>query len=201
LFVPKTPDIPYGNRLDLLSKLMPKLTEYSSFIMPVDTIFVENCKMASIKAQEYIKIGYEGGIVRRTDKPYEFSYNGKHSNYLCKIKNRQDGEFEITGYVYGGKGRHQNLIKWEVKNDAGRKFHVSMNISDEENMNLGAKFTKNPEAFTKNFLGKYVTILYAEMSEDGIPLQSKATNYFRHPNHEEAEEYEKLNALYEELKI
>jgi ATP-dependent DNA ligase len=199
LFVPNIPDMIYSERLDLLKTLMPKLTAVCNFIMPVETIFVKSFDDAEKKSAEFIKLGYEGGIVRRIDKPYEYSYNSRHSNYLLKIKNRYDGEFEIVGYIYGGKGRHEKLIKWVVKTAEGHEFNISMNITDDNNTKLGAAFVANPEIFTNNFLGRYVTIEFAELSKDGIPLQSKATNYFRHPNHEEPEVYEKLNKLYNNL--
>lgn len=199
LFIPNNPDMIYSERLDLLNYLIAKLSTTCAFIMPVETIVVESFEDAQRRSQEYIRLGYEGGIVRRIDKPYEFSYNNKHSNNLLKIKNRYDGEFEIVGYEYGGKGRHENLIKWVVKTVEGKEFRISMNITDKENIMLGSAFVDDPRIFENNFLGRYVTIEYAELSEDGTPLQSKATNYFRHPNHEDAEIYEKLNKLYNEL--
>lgn len=106
--------------------------------------------------EDFLEDGYEGGIVRNIDSPYE----NKRSKYLLKLKPEDDSEATILDINEGvgnwaGTGKKITL-EWQ-----GQKFDASFKGSIEQ----GREFLKNK----KQWIGKEVTFLYNGLTGLGTP--------------------------------
>jgi hypothetical protein len=135
---------------------------------------VENIKVHSMDeinelVAEFIKAGYEGGIVRKDNGIYRYSVNNYHSKEVLKIKPTFDDEFPIVGFTQGSKGKDLGALIWicSLKDDPNTTFHVVPNMPIEERKQL----YKNTS--TTSYIGKLLTVSYAELSSKKIPLQPK----------------------------
>lgn len=70
---------------------------------------------AAIAARDnYISLGFEGLVIRKTDAEYQFG--GRRNNSMLKFKKKEDGLFTIVDIVPEGIKR-SNLGKFVLKND------------------------------------------------------------------------------------
>lgn len=106
----------------------------------------------------YIGEGFEGGIVRLLDGKYEL---GHRSRNLLKVKSFEDDEFEIVGFTTG-RGKFKGCVIWIVKTKDGQEFKVVPKGTLEDK--------KDKYKNGKSYLGQMLTVRYAELSEDGIPI-------------------------------
>lgn len=105
---------------------------------------------------ECVANGYEGIIIRNFDGVYEFGFR---SSDLIKYKEFNDAEFKIVDVVEA-TGR-----------DAGTAVFVCVcadgefNVKPQGSRELRAEYFKN----RKSLIGKYVSVQYQGLSDDGIP--------------------------------
>lgn len=164
----------------------------------------------------YIADGYEGGIVRKNNKPYRYGEKNYHSSNLLKIKPLFDSEFPVVSYSQGEAGKDRGAVIWTCEVPAGESetgnaetFNVvSKNMTYKQRYKLfahlgdmvenadGQKMTR----FERDFKGKLMTIEYPERSsKTGKPTQAKAIG-FRHyePGPGEPAWFDPIAKLFEE---
>lgn len=97
----------------------------------------------------------EGIVLKGIYSPYEF----KRSNYWCKVKPVLEADVEVTGFIYGTKGKkHQHVVgKLKCIFTNGEKFNVGTGYSDEER-----------EEFLTN-TPKIIQIEYSGLTDRGAP--------------------------------
>jgi DNA ligase-1 len=105
----------------------------------------------------YLGEGYEGQIVR-ADEVYE----NKRSKFLLKRKEFQDAEYRIIGIDKGNgnrSGTAKHLVCWCDKTKA------------PFNSNIKGSFDYLKEIYDnrKDYIGKYATIKFFQLTPDGIP--------------------------------
>jgi hypothetical protein len=106
--------------------------------------------------------GMEGIMIRHTSSGYE---DGKRSKALLKVKVWIDDEYQIIGISESKDG-------WailECKLPTGGSFSVSAPGSIMEKKGVLAQ--------KESFIGRWVTVQYAELTKDGIPFHPVATMY------------------------
>lgn len=105
----------------------------------------------------YVSEGYEGIVIRNPDKLYGY---GKRTNDMIKIKEYQDGEFEITGISEGL--REEDMCFTMITAD-GKPFEAK----PMGNRELKQWYREHIE----ELIGKMGTVKYFYFSDDGKPLQ------------------------------
>lgn len=148
-------DVPYSERyLRLLS-----LTDAPH--KPIPNIILARTKhisqIVSVKDElmNSIDKGYEGLIIRQGDNGYE---DGKRSHSLIKVKKCFDDEFEIV-FV------HSSIDNWailECVTNEGKSFRVSAPGTIKEKEYILNNY--------ENYIGKYVTVEYFELTNNGTPF-------------------------------
>ena len=105
-----------------------------------------------------IKQGYEGLIIRYPHLPYE---DGKRSKSLVKVKAWQDAEFKVKKVSVNDDG-------WGILHmESGGKVFKSTAPGTHSEKRLVANFPDK-------FIGRNVTIQYANMTKDGVPFHPVA---------------------------
>ena len=119
-------------------------------------------RLVSDTLREARSLGYEGIMIRHTTSGYE---DGKRSKSLLKVKVWIDDEYEIIGISESKDG-------WailECKLPTGGSFSVSAPGSIMEKKKVLTQKEK--------YIGRWVTVQYAELTKDGIPFHPVATMY------------------------
>jgi len=119
----------------------------------------------------FLSEGYEGAMIRTNDI-YRQSMNDYHSKFLLKLKPTRDAEYEIIGWETGKHGKAAQALMIVCKNKEGREFRVTPSLEIEERNRLVQLMTE--DYFKKNYLGKSITVYYAELSEYGVPQQARS---------------------------
>ena len=106
-----------------------------------------------------VQNGFEGAMLKNTDGIYKFQYN---SDDLEKVKAFQDSEFEIIGGKEG-VGADEGCIIYRCITESGLEFDARPRGTQEDRRQMLIDLP--------NVIGKKLTVRYAELSDDGIPLQ------------------------------
>ena len=152
-------DAPYTTRAKVLEYF------YSETVQKVDTFeIIAEEKVIEAYFNQFLKEGYEGLMIRQLDMPYEY----KRTKQLTKYKPLCDEEFEIVGFKKSIAG--DTLGSLECIMDNGKKFFT--NLKDE----IGTDAMKQQIWDNQsNYLGKFVTVEYLELTEDeGVPRLPRA---------------------------
>lgn len=107
-------------------------------------------------------LGYEGVMIRHGGTVYE---DGKRSGSLLKVKVWLDEEYEIIAV-------HESKDGWgilECRLPTGGSFSVSAPGSIASKMEV----LRHPQ----QYIGKWVTVQFAELTKDGVPFHPVATMY------------------------
>ncbi len=130
--------------------------------------------------------GYEGAMLRR-DEPYRHSVNGYHSTNILKIKSTLDEEFEIVGWTTGTMGKAAGAFMVVCKTPDGIEFTVTPALEISERMNLAEQMSEvGPDLkthFEAEYLGKMLTVYFAEYSKEKVPQQARTSMELRDPNY------------------
>lgn len=105
----------------------------------------------------YVQNGYEGGIARNLHGMYEWGYRSKN---LLKIKNFEDHEFEIVGFL-NGRGKNETTVTWECVAENGKTFTVVPKGDKsfrEEMLRNGQKY-----------IGYKLKVKHHGWTDDGLP--------------------------------
>ncbi|MBV1929309.1 MAG: hypothetical protein KUG81_07345 [Gammaproteobacteria bacterium] len=108
---------------------------------------------------QWVQQGYEGVIIRNRDGMYKFD---NRSADLQKYKEFIDEEFEIVGGDKG-TGLHEGCVIFTCAvNKDGPVFNVYPRGSLQARRDMFGDLA--------NLVGKYLTVRYQQLSEDGIPI-------------------------------
>lgn len=150
--------------------------------------------------EEFIEDGYEGGVLRNKDSPYEYGLvKEKRSYQTMKIKPMPDEDWPVVGFTSGDRGKDVGAIKWileataetitrinekyELKtallpNPAANRFTaVTKGLDYPERYAAFQFLTSNPEYFEKNLAGKLMRVQYSIISAYGKPQQPKVLGF------------------------
>lgn len=151
-------DMPFKQRFDILSQLVkgiPRIVQ-----VPTHLIHTELCHDYF---KEFRNSGFEGAIVRTLDSQYQI---GKRSKGLLKIKHYEEAEFPVVDIEVNRLGW---AILWcEAPN--GKLFKATAPGTVHEKMRIAA-LDKN------DFIGRLVTVEYANYTKEGKPFQPVATRW------------------------
>lgn len=106
---------------------------------------------------KYVEEGFEGVVIRDPSKTYGY---GKRTNDMIKIKEYQDGEFEITGL---SEGLREEDMCFTCITKNGTEFKAKPMGSRE----LKQEYRENLD----NIIGKMATVKFFYLSDEGVPLQ------------------------------
>lgn len=120
----------------------------------------------------YVKLGYEGAIVRNLSGMYKLKHRSKD---LQKYKEFEDSEFKIVDFTEG-EGAETGCVIWICETKKGLRFSVRPKGTREERKIL----YKNG----KDYINKKLNVVYQGLTNDGIPRFGVATPgvYIRDPN-------------------
>jgi len=149
----------FEERIDWLRYNIMKLGGSTVPIKFTPTFIVNNYEEAKVFHDEWVQDGYEGAMLKNKAGLYMFQYN---SNDLEKVKDYQDSEFEIIGGKEG-TGTDVGCVVYRCITESGGEFDARPRGTVEDRKEM---FINLP-----NDIGKMLTVRYAELSDDGIPLQ------------------------------
>lgn len=132
--------------------------------------------------KEALDAGYEGVIIRKNNT-YELSYNNRHSKMLLKLKPESDAEFEVVGWKMGDKGKTLGALIMVCKTTNGHLFSVNPAMPIPDRIELAKQMSQielnGRSHFDNEWLGKHITVKFAQLSDDGVPLQPRTTLHKR----------------------
>lgn len=111
--------------------------------------------------QEHLATQYEGTIIRDSQSLYEVN---KRSTGLLKLKDFKEKEFRIIAATCSVNKEVIWVCEVEIAEDDYEAFEVVPVGSLEERRHI---WNTN---LWRNYIGKYLTVRYSDVSEDGIPI-------------------------------
>ena len=153
-------NMPFDDRINWLEENIYKLHSVgNSPVRFTPTEIVNNYDEAKAYQAKCVQDGYEGAMLKNANGMYMFQYN---SNDLEKVKDYQDSEFEIIGGKEG-TGTDTGCVVYRCITESGGEFDARPRgtVEDRKQMLIDLP----------NDIGKKLTVRYAELSDDGIPLQ------------------------------
>lgn len=105
---------------------------------------------------EYVKLGFEGAIVR----DFESKYEGKRSRGLMKLKLFIDDEFMITGHKVG-TGAHDGCVIWKCVAKNGKTFDVVPSDTIDSRRAIAD--------IASSKYGQMLKVKYFELTDGGLP--------------------------------
>lgn len=175
LFIPEEPKMTAAARRELLVSLMCEIPTAHATL--VETFTVNNSTEIEQRYAQFLDEGFEGAMLRLKDAGYELSPKGYHSKVLLKIKPTYDAEFKIVGWEVGEKGKASGALMIVCETESGDRFSVTPAMEIAERVQLAERMPTiedNGQTYFDNvWNGVYITVQYAELSVDGIPLQPR----------------------------
>lgn len=150
-------DLPYNARSNILRQL-----SFGNSISPVYGTIIRDYDDLIRLFRTYRSTGYEGAILRWGDQGYE---DGKRSKSLVKVKHWEDDEFEVLDVI--SSKDYWGVLVCGIPN--GEYFTVSA----PGTMGEKTEILLNKE----NYIGKMVTVEYANLTQDGIPFHPVAIHF------------------------
>lgn len=124
-----------------------------------DTYSASSEKEIKTLQKQFVSEGFEGAIVRILTGIYKY---GERSNYVLKVKDFIDAEYEVVGAETGKKGsKEENAVIWICKNKNGDTFSVRPkgSIKDREKAYKTAR----------SRFGQLYKVKFFEYTDDGLP--------------------------------
>lgn len=149
------------------------------YIAKVPTLVANNRVEEEYLYRGFLTLNFEGSIVRNMDGLYRASATTDDSWLrgpdVQKRKNLMSDEYEISGFSEGKRGREKGALLWVLKTKEGKEFTVSpKSATIKERKDLYNKFKKDPKLFDREYKGELITVVYEALSNDNLPLRSKA---------------------------
>jgi DNA ligase-1 len=176
-FYPNDLDAPFEERHEQLLALYAAIKkEDSSILKEVPTKLVPDMKTVNKEYRNFVKLGYEGVMLRNINGVYLTDPNKTgaflRSKNLVKLKQAFSDEFKIIGYTEGSKGKDKGAIIWICKTPENVEFNVTpKDMTYEQRKEL---YNDAKENFDKKYKNKMLTIDYEALSKIGVPLRAKA---------------------------
>lgn len=145
----------YEERFNILKDIFNQNNKFG-YIKLLQTEICNDKNFIDIKHDEYVKYGHEGIMIKNMNSFYE----GKRSYNLQKYKKFFDKEYEIINFTEG-KGLEKDCVIWMCKNENNKQFSCRPIGTRDERKEL----FKNG----KEYIGKYLTVKYQNMTDDGLP--------------------------------
>lgn len=150
-------DKPFTDRYKFLMNLKSKFNENSK-IKILDHYKLSGYLSIKKLHDKFVQEGFEGLCARHPDKEYGI---GKRSgNYLIKLKDYQDAEFEIVGVREGMRPEDMCFV---LKTSAGKEFAAKPACDTQTRI----YYLNNKE----KYIGKMATCKFFYYSNDQVPLQ------------------------------
>jgi ATP dependent DNA ligase domain/DNA ligase OB-like domain len=143
-------DLDFEDRMKIVKRLVPK-----EFILKTEVCKDQDC--VESKLSEYVSNNFEGVMIRNKLGKYKF---GSRSKDLQKLKLFQDAEYEVVDFTEG-TGRDTGTIIFICKTPEGNIF----NVRPTGTIAQRSLYFKQG----RKYIGKYVTVKFQELSEQGIP--------------------------------
>lgn len=158
----------HEDSLDFFQRYVAPLSQLSTCgaLKTLATIKVNNMEEVYKETAYWVKLGYEGSILRHGKGSYEF---GKRSRKLLKVKTYIESEAEILGFrskqpVIKEDGTRFEVICFVLKNNfGGANFEVTAPGSEQE--------VHQQWIDCESYVGKQMTFKYFEMSTGKVPQQ------------------------------
>lgn len=179
-FYPLELDTPFSQRLEQLTMFYDAISPNDRTVLKsVPTELVNSFSAASKKYKQFVKMGYEGAMLRNADGPYltNATKTGAflRSKDLVKMKPKFSDEYEVVGYTEGSRGKDKGAIIWICQTADGTQFNVTpKDITYEERYSL---FNEAEESFDEKFASRMLTVEYEDLSKTGVPLRAKAVAF------------------------
>lgn len=148
-------DLPYIHRYQVIEDICHNAPPN---VKIVKTVRADDELQVSHLHNLFTQDGFEGTMVRDPVMNYE---PGKRSYSLLKLKDFVDAEYRIVGVV-DGDGSDVGLAIFELETDSGKHFNCRPEGSQDNRKRLYDE--------RESLVGKYLTVRYFELSNDGIPL-------------------------------
>ena len=150
--------------------LVNKMTENNIYALSVITEEVNNVQESDKLYKIYINIGYEGIVYKNKFGLYKYSFDREQRSYdNLKRKHQFDDEFEIVDFSSGTAG-HKDAVVFILKTKNGKTFHSVPKWTIEERIKIYNICKKD---FENTYKEKLATVIYDDLSKDGIPLRSR----------------------------
>ena len=151
------PDLAYKRRSEIIATL-----PLGQSISPVygDSIASHEALLEAFR--DYRQQGYEGAILRWGETGYE---DGKRSKSLVKVKGWHDDEFPVINVHESADG--WGILECQLPN--GSTFRVS--APGDVHQKIWAL------KFKERFIGRRVTVEFAQLTKDGIPFHPVAVAF------------------------
>lgn len=96
--VPDDLRMPYTERLEMLTERVKGLDpEFKQHVVLVPQLPIEDEAQMLLLEEKYLKLGYEGCIIRRASAPYKMNRSTLREGYLLKLKRMETSEALIVG--------------------------------------------------------------------------------------------------------
>jgi len=200
------PKKPWSERMTMLEEIRKEFFPIDSSVQKEEMIIFAPCVMyndqneAEALYKKYLADGYEGGVLRNADSPYEYGIVKEVRSYkTMKIKPAPDDEWPVVGFAQGNRGKDVGAIKWILEtNDtvlAGHNAKYGMKaklkpLLDDNKFDVVPKgmtykeryaayqyLMQNPEYFDKYLKGQLMRVQYSIISDFGKPQQPKALGF------------------------
>jgi len=146
------------------------ITNDNLYALSVITEEVIDEEQADNLYNTYINIGYEGIVYKNIQGVYKYSFDKEQRSYdNLKRKQKFDDEFEIIDYTVG-TGGHKDAIVFILKTKDNKSFHSVPKWTIEERIKV---YKKSQKKFDELYKGKYATVIYDDLSKEGIPLRNR----------------------------
>jgi ATP-dependent DNA ligase len=168
-FITSQPDLTFEERYDILVDIFN--SNNFKYLVLVTTRLINNFEEGDDLFDYYLNKKYEGIVYKNKDAKYEFSYEKeKRSSNFLKRKKMLDSEYKIVDYTDGPNGKGVGSIIFILETKNGDQFKSTPKMSLEERARL---FKDAKTNFDTKFKGKMATIIFDDLSKDGIPLRSR----------------------------
>lgn len=175
VFLPDAPTMPYSERKTLLHELFEDTRV--TYAKIVETY--EAADMAAVETlySTFIEEGFEGAMIRLPSGQYVYSLKGYHCNALLKLKPTFDAEFRVVGWETGTRGKAAGAVMILCATADGKQFAVTPAMEIADRMEMAAKMATvedNGKTYFDNvWRDTMITVQYAGLSVDGVPLQPR----------------------------
>lgn len=148
---------PFSERVKILNGLKELFPEDSKIKIVQHTLLAGYLTIKK-EHDRYVREGFEGLCARVPDK--EYGVNKRSAQYLIKLKEYQDDEFEVIGV---NSGLRPEDMTFQLKTKEGKEFGAKP-MGD---VKTRIYYLEHPN----EFIGKFATCKFFYYSQDNVPLQ------------------------------
>jgi len=155
--------LPFHERYEVLKKIVREIDNPQ--IVLAETITVHNHEDITSAQKRFTADGFEGTIIRMRNGLYEVNLR---SSNLLKLKDFVDEEFKIVDVINSGGGSADGVGKFVCLASNGKEFEA---VSEGD---IG--YRKNLLTNKHKYIGKWATVRYFELTNDGKPQHGVAVD-------------------------